>query len=293
MTLRIAERCRVVVDNDWAGDPDGLVALAHHLLSRANRVVAVTGSANSPVFGPPAGTAAAGARLAGELVDLVDGPHRPVVAAGCDVPIGGGDTASAAADAIVAEARREDPLPLFLVCAGPLTNVAQALRQAPDIAARLTLVWVGGALDPEAPEYNRDTDPQAAAEVLGRADLAVRQFPLETYRRCACSVAELEHDLGGAGRVGAWLWERFTSLPLPDSIQLGEVWPLGDSPPVLVTALDDASSTWTGPAARRVCTDVDVRLLVADLLARLRLHERRRTAGAGASGTAAPAIGAR
>ena len=50
MTLRIAERCRVVVDNDWAGDPDGLVALAHHLLSPANRVVAVTGSQNSPVF---------------------------------------------------------------------------------------------------------------------------------------------------------------------------------------------------------------------------------------------------
>jgi purine nucleosidase len=278
VTLRIAERCRVVVDNDWAGDPDGLVALAHHLLSAANRVVAVTGSSNSPVFGPPAGTAAAGAALAAELVDLVGGPHRPVVAAGCDVPIGAGDTASAAADAIVAEARREDPLPLFLVCGGPLTNVAQALRQAPDIAARLTLVWVGGSLAADAAEYNRDTDPLAASEVLGRAELAVAQFPLETYQRCVYSVAELEHDLGGAGRVGAWLWQRFTSLPLPDFVQLGEVWPLGDSPPVLVTALDDASCRWTGPAARRVYTDVDVRLLVGDLLARLRLHEHR-TAG--------------
>jgi purine nucleosidase len=275
-SLRIAERCRVVVDNDWAGDPDGLVALAHHLLSPANRVVAVTGSQNSPVFGPPAGTAAAGARLAQQLVDLVDGPHRPRVAAGCDVPIGGGDTSSAAADAIVAEARRDDPLPLFLICGGPLTNVAQALRQAPDIAARLTLVWVGGALDPAAAEYNRDTDAQAAAEVLAREDLAVWQFPLETYRRCAYSVAELEHDLGGAGRLGAWLLQRFTDLPLPDFVRLGEVWPLGDSPPVLVTALDDASSTWTsaGPA-RRVYTDLDVRLLVGDLLAKLRLHERR------------------
>ena len=275
--LRIAERCRVVVDNDWAGDPDGLVALAHHLLSPANRVAVVTGSQNSPVFGPPEGTAAAGARLAQELVELV-GTHRPVVAAGCDVPIGGGDTSSAAADAIVAEARRNDPLPLFLVCGGPLTNVAQALRQAPDIAGRLTLVWVGGALEEGVAEYNRDTDPRAAEEVLGRAELAVRQFPLETYRRCTYSVAELEHDLGGAGRLGAWLWRRYTELPLPDFIELGEVWPLGDSPPVLVTALDDASSTWTGPAARRVCTDVDVRLLVADLLARLRLHDRR-TAG--------------
>ena len=273
---RITPRCRVVVDNDWAGDPDGLVALAHHLLSPTNQVVAVTGSQNSPLFGPPAGTAAAGAALARELVDLVGAAHRPVVAAGCDVPIGGGDTASAAADATVAEARRDDPLPLFLVCGGPLTNVAQALRQAPDIAQRLTLVWIGGALAPDAPEYNRDTDPQAAAEVLARDDLAVWQFPLETYRRCGYSVAELEHDLGGAGRLGAWLWQRFTELPLPDFVQLGGVWPLGDSPPVLVTALDDASSAWTSEApGRRVYTDVDVRLLVADLLARLRLHERR------------------
>jgi purine nucleosidase len=286
VSLRITERCRVVVDNDWAGDPDGLVALAHHLLSRANRVVAVTGSQLNPVFGPPEGTAAAGARLAQELVDLVDGPHRPVVAAGCDVPIGEGDTSSGAADVIVAEARRDDPLPLFLVCAGPLTNVAQALRQAPEIAQRLTLVWVGGALAADAYEYNRDTDPQAAREVLAREDLAVSQFPLETYRRCTYSVAELEHDLGGSGRLGAWLWRRYVELPVPDFVEQGETWPLGDSPPVLLTALDDASSTWTtspaepGRAARRVYTDVDVRLLVADLLARLRLHERRRASGA-------------
>jgi purine nucleosidase len=122
--------------------------------------------------------------------------------------------------------------------------------------------------------------------VLARSDLAVWQFPLETYRRCAYSVAELEQDVRGAGRVGAWLWRRFTDLPIPDFVRLGAVWPLGDSPPVLVTALDDASSAWTpspagpGRAARRVYTDVDVRLLVADLLARLRLHERRAAADA-------------
>ncbi|MGY1857005.1 nucleoside hydrolase [Modestobacter sp. SYSU DS0290] len=279
-SLRIAERCRVVVDNDWNGDPDGLVALAHHLLSSANRVVAVTSTHLSPMFGPPEGTAAAGARLAQELVALV-GTQRPVVAAGCDVPMGGGDTSSAAADVIVAEARREDPLPLFVVCGGPLTNAAQALRQAPDIAAGLTLVWVGGGLDADAYEYNRDTDAEAAREVLGRTELSVWQFPLETYRRCTYSVAELEQDVGGAGRLGAWLWRKYLELPIPDFIELGELWPLGDSPPVLVTALDDVACPWTespagpGGAARRVCTDVDFRLLVADLLARLRLHERR------------------
>ncbi len=206
-----------------------------------------------------------------------------MVAAGCDVALGAGDTRSAAADLLVAQARRSDPLPLLVVCAGPLTNVAQALRQAPEIAARMTLVWVGGARDGDAPEYNRDTDAGAAREVLARTDLAVVQFPLETYRRCECSVAELEEDLGGAGRVGAWLWRRFLELPIPDFVEQGETWPLGDSPPLLVTALTDTTSTWTevadGGAVRRVCTDVDVRLLVADLLAKLRRHERLSAAG--------------
>ncbi|WP_116453612.1 nucleoside hydrolase [Blastococcus litoris] len=280
MSLRITQRCRVVIDNDWAGDPDGLVALAHHLLSPANRVDAVTSSHLSPVFGPPEGTAERGARFAQQLVDLIDGP-RPAVAAGCDVLLDGGGTGSAAADLIVAEARRDDPLPLLLVCAGPLTNVAQALRQAPEIASRLTLVWVGGALASDAFEYNRETDAGAAREVLARTDLAVTQFPLETYRRCEYSVAELEHDLGGAGRVGAWLWQRYVELPIPYFVEQGETWPLGDTPPLLLTSLSVASSTWTetasgpGGAPRRVFTDVDVRLLVADMLAKLRRHERQ------------------
>jgi len=278
--LRLAEQCRVIVDNDWAGDPDGLVALAHHLLSPTNRVVAITSSFLDPVFGETDSTAARGAVMAQELVDLVGGPARPLVHSGAERALGGTSAASAA---IVAEARRDDALPLFLVCAGPLTNVAAALEAAPDIAGRLTLVWVGGALTADAPEYNRDTDPEAAELVLARPDLDVWQFPLETYRRCAYSVAELEQDLAGSGRIGRWLWDRFLELPLPDWIRLGGVWPLGDSPPVLVTALSDESSTWTettaGGAVRRVYTDVDTRLLFGDLLARLRRHDRREASG--------------
>ncbi|WP_448628331.1 nucleoside hydrolase [Geodermatophilus sp. URMC 64] len=271
--LQLGVQSRVVVDNDWSGDPDGLVALAHHLLSPTNRVVAVTSSFINPVFGAPEG-ASDGAVLAQELVDLIGMPEPPPVHAGSNGPFG--DSASPAADAIVAEALRDDPLPLFLVCGGPLTNVAQALRQEPAIAQRLTLVWIGGALDPGAAEYNRDTDPAAAEFVLATPGLTIWQFPLETYRRCAYSVAELEHDLGGSGRVGRWLWTRFAELPLPDFVELGGVWPLGDSPPVLVTALGDESSEFRTTPNGRVYTSVDVRMLFADMLARLRLHERRR-----------------
>ena len=275
MPLQLAVRSRVVVDNDWSGDPDGLVALAHHLLSPTNVVRLVTSTFLHPVFGSPVSRAADGARLAQELVDLIGMAEPPVVLAGGDGPF---DAASSpGADALVAEARRDDDLPLFVVCGGPLTTVAQALRQAPDVVDRFTLVWVGGALDPAAEEYNRDTDPAAAEFVTSFPGLVLWQFPLETYRQCAYSVAELEVDLGGPGRVGRWLWERYLRLPLPDFVRPGGVWPLGDSPPVLVTALDDASSAFEETPTGRVYTAVDTRLLVGDLLARLRLHDR--TAG--------------
>src|SRR3954471_19254498 len=128
-TLQVSEHCRVVLDNDWSGDPDGLVALAHHLLSPANRVVAVTSSFLNPRFAGLAPRAADGAALARELLAAVGGEAPPQVHAGSEEPFGDG-SASAAADAIVAEARREDDPPLYPVCGGALTNAAQRLRPA-------------------------------------------------------------------------------------------------------------------------------------------------------------------
>jgi hypothetical protein len=279
LSARAVEQCRVVVDNDYAGDPDGILALAHHLLSPSNRVVAITSSFLDPRFVVPPATAGAtardGAQLAEALLTELGPPDPPPVHAGAEEPFTRG-ARSAAAEAIVAAAAEESDLPLVLVCGGPLTNVAAALELDPGIAARLTLVWIGGSLDPDAFEYNRDTDPAAAEAVLGVAGLDVHQFPLETYRRCAYGIAELEADLPATGRLGSWLFDRFSSPP--EWVQLGGVWPLGDSPPVLVTALTTDSSTRSARTeGGTVYTDVDMRLLVGDLLAKLRLHERRRS----------------
>ena len=210
--------------------------------------------------------------VAGALLQELGLEHRPAIHTGAEEA---GDSPSAAAEAIVAAAREESDLPLYVVCGGPLTNVAAALALDPGIAERFTLIWIGGSLDPEAFEYNRDTDREAAAAVLAVAGLVVHQFPLETYRRCAYGIAELEADLPAAGRLGAWLYDCFSSPP--EWIQLGGVWPLGDSPPVLITALTTDSSTRSTPSGGvTVYTDVDMRLLVGDLLAKLRLHEQRR-----------------
>ena len=276
---RVVARCRVVVDNDYAGDPDGLVGLAHHLLSPSNRVTTITSSFLNPRFAESETTAEEGARLAAELVDVVGPGFRPLVVTGAEEAWKPG-ARSGASDAIVAAALANDDLPLFVACGGPLTNVAAALEQDPGIATRMTLVWIGGSLDGEAFEYNRDTDPAAAEFVLSRPGLVVHQFPLETYRQCAYSVHELAEDVGTSGQVGAWLWEHYQTPP--EWVELGGVWPLGDSPPVLVTALSTESSRWTtaepsGDATAHVCTDVDFRLVVGDMLAKLRGHERLRS----------------
>jgi hypothetical protein len=274
--IPVEPRCRVIIDNDWAGDPDGLLGLAHHALSPANRIVTITRSLTNPMFGPPEGMAQSGAGLAEELLRVLKLPELADVHAGPDIPFTGKPRPNDAARAIVEAARAEADLPLILVCAGPLTNVADALLLDPGVAPLLTLAWVGGAARNDD-EYNYFTDPAAADFVLGNPDLAVWQFPAETYRQVVAPVAELDLLFRDAGAAGAWLWERFNSLEVPDFVKFGPLWCLGDSAPLVVTGLDDVTSTFTqtdSRPARRTYTSVDTRLVMADFAARLRLAAR-------------------
>jgi hypothetical protein len=286
----------VIVDNDYAGDPDGLVALVHQLLAPSAEVRVVTSSFLNPQFPPPpglaGGPAAAGRRLAGEVVALCRPARQPVVAGGAEQALESGEAPrdSAAARAIVAEALRDDPLPLYCTCGGPLTNVASALLLEPRIAGRMTVVWIGGGGYPQGGwEYNLASDVPAAQVVFNRSRVPLWQVPQPAYRSCQLSIAEMETRLGTAGAAGRWLLEHFRSMR-PDWLKLGGTWPMGDSPLVMATALSSESSEfgerpapWIGDdmgyaevadARRiRVYGRIDFRLVLGDFLARLQLHE--------------------
>jgi purine nucleosidase len=87
----------------------------------------------------------------------------------------------ASADAIVALVLTRPPGAVTLALTGPLTNLALALRQAPEIARRLGPVVVMGGARAEggnitaSAEYNIHADPHAAEAVLaaGLADLTL------------------------------------------------------------------------------------------------------------------------
>lgn len=79
-----------------------------------------------------------------------------------------------------------------LVCTGPLTDVARALDEAPDIEERIDqLIWMGGTLEPvgnvQEPEHdgtaewNAFWDPEAVARVW-ESHLKIRMVALESTR---------------------------------------------------------------------------------------------------------------
>lgn len=262
-------RWRAIVDNDFAGDPDGLVSLAHVILTDDVRVELVTCTPVDPVLAHLAGvdasaTAALGMRSVRALLEVLGSTHHEVVAGAEDFTTGG--EPSPAAHAIVAVCLAESDVPLAILCGGPLTNVAAALRLDPSVSERATLVWIGGSLN-DAPEYNRDTDAAAAASVLA-SGIPVIQVPFETYERLRVSVAEVRADLAHASYPGGWLAERL--LDLPAFVTLHGVITLGDSALAAVAGLDPS---FVPGAGGRVVTDLDMRLMWGDFLAKLRLHD--------------------
>lgn len=132
------------------------------------------------MFGPPEGKAQAGAQLTLDLLQTLEQPVPAAVQAGPDSTFTGRFRRNLGAQAIIDAVSADDDLPLTLVCAGPLTNVADALLEAPDIAPRFKLAWVGGSsTGSDHDEYNYFTDPMAAQFVLAYQQLDIDQFPLD------------------------------------------------------------------------------------------------------------------
>ncbi|MCX7282652.1 MAG: nucleoside hydrolase [Novosphingobium sp.] len=287
-SIRQGVKARVIIDNDFAGDPDGLVALAHHLLSPSVRCPLVTSSALdanlAKLGGKPANRTALAARdAAAQMLEMLSLATPPVLKIGAESFGTSQDQLSEAAHAIVQEALRDDPLPLFVACGGPLTNVAAALRLEPAIAKRLTLVWIGGAGYPTGGnEYNLMTDIASARQVIERSDVPLWQIPQPAYAQFQISVSEMTHNFKPLSPLTEWLYTQYTLLP--PFVELGGTITMGDSPLVLLTALSSESSKFSTVAARhildggtygkrlqnrtiRVYEQLDARLALSDMAA--------------------------
>lgn len=304
-------RFRVISDNDYAGDPDGLYQLAHHALCPSVELRAVIGShlAVGDPFDSSGHSAANGAQAAGHVLELLGVEASVPVIAGTELPLASRTEArrSAAAEAIVAEAMRTDiDHRLFVVLGAGLTELASAYLIEPAIADKLTAVWIGGpeyrdlgAVPPPGAmpvEYNLNID-LLAGQVIFDSRIPLWQVPRNTYRECLVSMSELILRVRPRGAIGAHLYQSLVDLGdrvARVGLNLGETYILGDSPLVLLTALqsgfeaDPSSSAYDVVPRPRICDDgsylpnpdgapvrvysrLDVRLMLEDLYVKLAL----------------------
>jgi inosine-uridine nucleoside N-ribohydrolase len=304
-------RLRVIADNDYSGDPDGLFQLAHLLRSPSVAVDAVIGSHLAPgdPFDPSDRTADNARAKAEAVVALLELRGRVRVLAGSNLALPDARTPapSAGAEAIVAAAMdADDNRPLYVTLGAGLTELASAYLLEPRIAERLTAIWIGGPEYPELaapafagddPEYNLRIDIAAAQVVFNDSGIRLWQVPRNVYRQCLVGMTELLERVAPMGALGAHLYRALLAVHEPAAARgrdLGETYILGDNPLVLLTALQSSfepettSSRWVSvPAPHigddgtyrsdrsgreiRVYTDLDVRLMLDDMFAKLRV----------------------
>jgi inosine-uridine nucleoside N-ribohydrolase len=219
---------------------------------------------------------------------------------------------SEGAKAIVAEAMKADEKnPLFVVCGAGLTEVASAYLMEPKIADKIIVVWIGGPEYPDLAtpppgytllEYNLGIDIRAAQVVFNESNLNIWQIPRNAYRQALMSYGELVTKVKPEGKTGAYLTNKIEDLmerTQKFNLLIGETYIMGDSPLVLLTALqssfeaDPSSSSYVvknapkindnglyeyNPKGRniRVYTQLDTRMMFADFYTKIKMFNTKR-----------------
>jgi len=310
----ITPRMRVIADNDFGGDPDGLFQLAHLLLSSSVDVRAIIGSHLNVAdgFDNSKTQAENAAKKARELIQVMGIKNSIPVIAGSNVAMQNDSTPakSEAVNFIIKEALRTDTqLPLYILCGAGLTEIASAVLTNPQIANKITLIWIGGpeytdlAFPPPnytVVEYNLNIDMAAVRAIFNRSDIAIWQVPRNGYRQAIISYTQLLLKVKPLGKTGKYLCEqieRVMNITQKFKLNLGEVYILGDSPLVLLTALqssfeaDPSSSDYVIRMSPRISehgtyefnnkgrniriyTRLDINLMFEDFFAKLELMNK-------------------
>ncbi len=286
------KKVRVIVNTDAKCEADDQYAIVHALLTPKFIVKGIIGAhygnRNSP------DTMQKSYDEVEKVLSLMDMEGAVGVYKGATKPFES-ETApemSEGAELIVREAMSDDPRPLYVTFQGPITDMAAAYMANPEIAGRVTAIWIGGGPWPEGgQEFNLSNDIHAANVVL-KSDLDLWLVPRSTYSTVRVSLAELQAKVEPYGEIGKYLFRQLVEFNDAMGHNLawprGESWCLGDSPTIaLMLDSQDFYYDWV-PAPIitqdlryvhnqnnrpiRVYNQVDVRFLLEDFFCKMQLN---------------------
>jgi inosine-uridine nucleoside N-ribohydrolase len=133
-----------------------------------------------------------------------------------------------AVDDLIARARASSPDdPLHVVAIAALSNIASALLQAPDIADRMVVIWLGGhALDwPDQQEFNLRQDVGSVQVVYDSGVPMVLVPCMGVVSHLHSTIPEIEDRVAPYGEIGRFLAERFKQYNVDNASGWSkEVW---------------------------------------------------------------------
>ncbi len=199
---------------------------------------------------------------------------------------------SEGAKLIVEEAMRDEEEPLYVLCQGAITNMALAILLQPEIAERLTCIWIGGGIYPKGGwEFNLCNDYHAA-NVVFKSKLRLWQVPMDCYTRMQVGYAELEQKVRPYGEIGKYLFEEMQQFANSEKgfWTTGESWSLGDSPAIGLAMnpgcgrseerdaplVDQEGNYYENNSNRKIKVfhEIDSRFILEDFFAKLYLNNK-------------------
>jgi purine nucleosidase len=233
MPLAPEKRHRVIINTDAKNEADDQYAIVHGLLTPSFELHGIIPAHFGSLKSKTSMNDSHDEVML--LLRLMGLEGKVTVADGADGPIPDETTAapSAGADLIIREAMKDDPRPLHVAFLGPLTDMASAILQEPEVARRnVRVVWIGGGYWPVGNrEYNLSNDI-AAANVVARSGIEIWQCPMIVYRRMAVSYAELYERVHGQGEIGRYLVDQLIEWNAKTVAYPIEHRSLGDSPAI-------------------------------------------------------------
>lgn len=311
-----ARKIRVLIDTDCHCEADDQFAVAHQLMTPKFDVVGIAAEHYATNFGAKSVEDSMRqsfdeAQLIVDLMGLRD-EVKVYHGAAAQLPDEHTPVENEATDFIIEEAMKEDPRPLFITVQGATTNLASALLKKPEIADRITVIWIGGGVYPEGGyEFNTVNDVNAANVVMD-SGAELWQVPMSVYSTMKVSFMELwdkVHPCGALGKhlveymmefntkfvpylseVEQWMPKGISDAAFRAMYPGGENWQVGDSPVVGLLLTDhDGAYTIEGaprfepgtcryilrpgnPHKIRVYHEVDVRFILDDFFAKIQYY---------------------